>query len=479
MVIECIIGRTKKVIGFMLLKMSVSNFRSFDGVATLDLLSSTKVRKLPSHTVTVKKLKVLRNAAIYGANASGKSNLWRSFMFMQQSVSTGSLPLGTTEWFCKLREENELLPTSFDLMFEVDGHFFDYGFSALLKERRVVSEWLYYLEPKTDKKWNSSILFEYSEDAANGPYPKLGEAPGATDNDRGRLELYARDFTWGAEQLFLTELNRNKRYEEGSSFLLYTKVYRAIVDELRVMGAGEAMPLPPTYLQSDNLSRISSLLAGFDTGIESIKPRKVTQAELRDLVPVTMLTDMRRFAQKIALQPDRDKKSKYRVVARAPEALIVIEGIDQSEPLVWTLTLKHSGSFFDYEYGEESEGTQRLLDFMEMLLCDEDAVFIVDEIDRSLHPMLTKHLVELFNEMHDNDRAQLIFTTHEDSLMDFECLRKDEIWFVDRKEGKGSTLYPLDVFAEVRSDSSVDKNYWNGRYGGVPVLSSIQSMVGR
>lgn len=462
----------------MLLKMSVSNFRSFDGVATLDLVSSSKVRKLSNHVISANGLKVLRNAAVYGANASGKSNLWRAFLFMQESVSTGSLPLGTTEWFCKLKKENEGRPTSFDLMLEVEGRFYDYGFSVLLKERRVVSEWLYLLEPRADKKWNSTPLFEYSEEGVDGLRLELEKAPDSTDDDKNRLNMYAQDFTWGAEQLFLTELNRNKRYVDGSPFLLFTKVYGAIVDDMRVMGAGEARPLPPTYFQRDFLPRISSLLAGFDTGIESIEPRRVTQAELRELVPAKVLADMRRFAQQVVLQSGRDAKSKYQVVARAPDALVVIEGIDQSEPLIWTLSLRHSGSFFDYEYGEESEGTQRLLDFMEMLLCDEDAVFIVDELDRSLHPMLTKHFLKLFNEMHANDCTQLVFTTHEDSLMDLECLRKDEIWFVDRKEGKGSTLYPLDVFVDVRTDTSVDKNYWNGRYGGVPVLSSIHAMVG-
>ena len=99
-------------------------------------------------------------------------------------------------------------------------------------------------------------------------------------------------------------------------------------------------------------------------------------------------------------------------------------------------------------------------------------------IAKNSHPMLTRHLVELFNELHAHDNVQLIFTTHEDSLMDFGCLRKDEIWFVDRKESRGSILYPLDAFSEVRSDTSVDKNYWNGRYGGVPVLASVESMAG-
>ena len=95
----------------------------------------------------------------------------------------------------------------------------------------------------------------------------------------------------------------------------------------------------------------------------------------------------------------------------------------------------------------------------------------LDEINRSLHPMLGKRLVELFNRVHAQDEVQLICTTHEDALMDRELLRKDEIRFVERKAAEGSRLYSLDSFGDVRTETSVEKRYWEGRYGGVPVLN--------
>lgn len=85
--------------------------------------------------------------------------------------------------------------------------------------------------------------------------------------------------------------------------------------------------------------------------------------------------------------------------------------------------------------------------------------------------MLSKHLIELFNRVHSRDRVQLVCTTREDALMDRELLRKDEIWFVERGTGEGSRFYPLDVFGDVRTETSVGKRYWEGRYGGVPVLN--------
>ena len=106
-----------------------------------------------------------------------------------------------------------------------------------------------------------------------------------------------------------------------------------------------------------------------------------------------------------------------------------------------------------------------------MLLTDtDDAVFIVDELERSLHPKLTQHFLKLFNELHAKTRNQLIFTTHEASIMDRDFFRRDEIWFVERSSDNNSTLYSLDRFKE-RYDKVLSKAYLDGRYGAIPVFS--------
>ena len=99
-------------------------------------------------------------------------------------------------------------------------------------------------------------------------------------------------------------------------------------------------------------------------------------------------------------------------------------------------------------------------------------MFVIDELNRSFHPMLTQHLVELFNQVHANDDCQLVFTTHENDIMSYEYFRRDEIWFVERDEEGLSRLYPLDDFAAdgARSDARLNKKYLEGRYGGVPVI---------
>ena len=108
----------------------------------------------------------------------------------------------------------------------------------------------------------------------------------------------------------------------------------------------------------------------------------------------------------------------------------------------------------------------------------KDKLFLVDELNRSFHPMLTQQLVSLFNRVHAQDDCQLIFTTHENTIMSFDYFRRDEIWFVERDRHGYSRLFPLDKFADngARSDARVNKQYLEGRYGGVPVLSTGRAL---
>ncbi|MBP3462108.1 MAG: AAA family ATPase [Tyzzerella sp.] len=99
----------------------------------------------------------------------------------------------------------------------------------------------------------------------------------------------------------------------------------------------------------------------------------------------------------------------------------------------------------------------------------QDMVFIVDELERSLHPKLTEHFLKLFREAHMDSRMQLIFTPHEDTIMDQELFRRDEIWFVERDADNASKIYSLDRFKE-RYDKKLSKAYLDGRYGAIPVF---------
>lgn len=140
------------------------------------------------------------------------------------------------------------------------------------------------------------------------------------------------------------------------------------------------------------------------------------------------------------------------------------------EPSITTLALRHGNPLFDFTFSDESDGTRRLFDLIDMLLTDrQDTLFVVDELERSLHPKLTEHFLQLFMDAHDNARMQLVFTTHEDTIMDLELFRRDEIWFVERNKNNASDIYSLDRFKE-RYDTKLSKAYLEGRYGAIPVF---------
>ena len=144
------------------------------------------------------------------------------------------------------------------------------------------------------------------------------------------------------------------------------------------------------------------------------------------------------------------------------------------EPVFTEITFEHFGiKDVQFSLAEESNGTQRLLDLLSILFTRKDnSVFIIDEIDQSLHPQLTRRFIENFLHYAKKKDIQLIISTHESHLLDLEMVRQDEIFFVESTPTGDSVLYPFDRFKE-RFDKKIEKAYLDGRYGGVPVFDSI------
>ena len=141
---------------------------------------------------------------------------------------------------------------------------------------------------------------------------------------------------------------------------------------------------------------------------------------------------------------------------------------ESEELLITTLSFSHNKSPYEFEFNEESDGTRRIFDLLDVLLTkNKNTTYIIDEMDRSIHPILFKRFIELLNEIHKINNTQLIFTTHESTVMEQELFRKDQIWFVNKDENNLSNLYPFDKFNE-RYDKKINKAYLEGRYGAIP-----------
>ena len=169
----------------MLIKISVENFKSFDQKEELSMLSSSKMQGNKSHRMKIKQTQMLKNAVVYGANASGKSNLVATFAFIKAALIEG-LPVGSVTDFCRNRAENKERESIFELQFTVDDTFYAYGFSAVLSQRRITEEWLY--ELMQDGGAHQLFIREGSK------APALGEDVKLSVSEKSRFNVYSEDF---------------------------------------------------------------------------------------------------------------------------------------------------------------------------------------------------------------------------------------------------------------------------------------------
>ena len=445
----------------MLLYVLVSNYKSFDEKAELSLISSSKIQGNKNHRVKIKQTGALKYASVYGANASGKSNLIKAISFVKRTLLEG-LSMDSCFDFCKTKVENEKKESIFELRFTSEDKFYAYGFSAVLSERRITEEWLYELHQDGSSR---PLFLREGEDA-----PKLGDGLALSSHERNRFEVYASDFSSRPSRLFLSEMNHGKKYEEGSKLFFFKNVFEQIVNHIIVLGPNMSLSNTDVYYDEASLERISNLIKTFDTGVSEIKTRKISPEEMGRMVPKEMLSLMMDALKK---QMQVSNLPELRMAWRTDNAFFALCVKQGEEAEVTTLVLKHDKSLFDFSFGEESDGTKRLFDLIDMLLDKrEDLTYVVDELERSLHPKLTEHFLRLFMEAHGSDRDQLIFTTHEDSIMDQELFRRDEIYFVEKETSGGSKIYSLDRFKE-RYDKKLGKAYLEGRYGAIPVFKEF------
>ncbi len=450
----------------MLTKFSCKNFRSIGNDAlTLDMVSSSKIRQHPEHIcASSQKAKVLRNAAIYGANAAGKSTIVRAIDFAVMSITSGAIPQQATHEYCRAVEGLDEAESTFDVQFEVDGEFFDYGFSCIMKKLEVTSEWLYRLDNKP------SLLFE-----RNSADIKLGEdfKQACDEQDQTRFEIYREDFSAEAKRLparfFFAAIGQGKRFDENSVFSDFHRAFSWFARRVCIFSPSNPSPTSYFYKDDKTLGDVAEVLSSFDTGISSLEKIPIDMSDLDKYIEAGMLLTIKDFMNQHSSASNRGH---FAFTVRSGKSFIGITGDGTGESEATILKIKHKGSKSIFDFGEESDGTKRLFDFMDALFTEsKDMLFVVDELDRSLHPMLTQQFIRLFNEAHVADDCQLILTTHENDIMSDDLFRFDEIWFVDRDEQGVSSLYSLNDFEEVRSDSRIAKQYLEGRYGGVPALS--------
>lgn len=438
----------------MLLQFAVENFRSFRDRVELNMRASPDVSKPGPVAELSEQLRVLRCAAIYGANASGKSNLIRALSFAKQLVTSepsskdALIPVGRF----RLAAVTQGKPASFEFYARAAGAIFGYGFA--LEPQRVVKERLCRVDPAT---LDEEMLFE-----REGQVFTFSETSRAATDEPRYLDYVARGTR--ANQLFLQEA-----HERG---VLFTAPLRRWFAETLTIIEPEAQFVSLEHLVDGSASfraRLEEVLAWADVGIVGVQ------------------TEHRTIDERVRTQIDALMKNPkalealQRLIPRRPRGSAVVRS-DAGDLEEVSLGTRHRGESesIPFELVEESDGTLRLMDLAPMLHFAEernDVVFVVDELDRSLHTLLAQELVRKFlatTPPGGPATTQLIFTTHDTNLLDCALFGHDSVWFTEKEPKSGaSSLYSLAEFPPEQLGALADhleRGYLQGRFGAIPFL---------
>lgn len=405
--------------------------------------------------ISYQKRRILKFSSIYGANASGKTNLVNAINEGKQIVLHTMEKGNYKDKYCRNSKENADKPTMFEYEFTVGSKCFAYGFTVNLNHEKVISEWLYELESNKEK-----VIFER---IVNGNQYYFDENIFSKQENREHFRFFLEDANRVNTSLLIYEINRRKL--EDKDFQVFRQIYYWFKHQLIIIYPQTPIGASYYWFGSDN-ERLVNLLKYFDTGITGYNMRKINEKAFRQYFPGEELADQ------ILQKPSDIGSSKG--ILNLDGTLFELEYKDAEKTEIHKLMFQHGKDETSYEYGEESDGTQRLIELLDVILNDEDdKVFIIDELDRSLHPQMTIKFVETFLKFSQKKKTQLIITTHESNLMDLNILRRDEIWFAEKEKDNTTDLYPLEKF-KIRYDKVVFKNYLAGRYGAVPVFKDFE-----
>lgn len=410
----------------MLIEFSVKNFMSFKNKVTLSMEKGNGLEN-EENVVFDGDINVLKSAAIYGANASGKSNLLKAFTCAILMVRTSSLISVGQKWvFLRpflFDEESKNKPSEFEFVFKTNGVKYKYYFSA--DENKVYDEVLdaYYTQKPTNifRRTNTNNYEFYV--------------------DKKKLEALSMNNT--ENKLFLATATTWNYDKTKDAYLWF------------VNGID-------TYDSFNNIT--DKDLIAYSKDSEDLKEFALKLLNKADILikDVTVHYEEKEI-DNLLLAPLEKSNDKYKVKN------INIE----LEHEVMVGNDKHN---YKLNFVDESSGTKVLFAFAPFLkrAFENTKVIIVDELERSLHPALVEFIVKLFNNKEINKaNSQLIFTTHAMNLLNLELLRRDQIWFTEKNPENGVTdLYPLDSFS-VRKDENIQKGYINGRYGAIPFIKDV------
>ncbi|MGE0076319.1 MAG: ATP/GTP-binding protein [Bacteroidales bacterium] len=449
----------------MLIRFTVENFLSFKDRQAFSLLPGKGTLKHQHKSKQVKGITVLKTAVVYGANASGKSNLIKSIEFGKKLVLKGTkteqpITLDIFKLDKKSIKENSRIE------YEIQHKNKNYAYGFVFNSKEIIEEWLYEINKKSESK-----IFERKETTI------FDLAPLSKKNKKEEymfLEFTAKSTP--RNQLFITQIRHTNVTGNVKDISDILNVIDWFQNTLTVIypnskNIGKKFEL----LKNSDLQKVfSEMLDYFDTGIDGIEFKDIefekidVPEEVREDIKNDLLSNK---SEKNSAFLSNPKDDKYYIISKSSD-------IDLKAKLLKTKHKVIGGTYELFDLKDESDGTRRIMDLIPLIIdfFKGGNVFIIDEMERSLHPNLIYDLFDFFLSKCENINSQFIVASHESILLTQKLLRKDEIWFVVKDKQGVSHLHSLEDY-NIRFDKEVRRDYLLGRYKGVPKLGNRNNLT--
>ena len=423
----------------MFVDYQVENVLSFGKKVSISMMEQRKTTRHDEHVVESAGVRCLRGAVVYGPNASGKSNLIKSIALLKMAIDADDCKVLDGNQFALCKEKNPVM--SWRVTFTAANDLFVYSFKT--NGVVVVEESLAVFGDVTEQF--------YSRDVNGVQLGVLLAEDKWFDSKVRKDAFYLRKVVSDGMFERETDSSASRRLAAAIRALTSVEVIRP-----------EYVPRPDRLAQSLRISDfkkfLSRLMRAADIGITDINWRPIPQG--------SKIVEMAKYF----LPPHELEKDGVSFFYTHDS--FVASVVTNRKPTFYELQFVHGG--VPLRNVRESDGTIRLLHYSIFLysLRDEKKLWVVDEIDRCLHPFLTRFIVtEAMN--HSGAESQLLITTHDVTLMTQEVWRTDEVWFTDKEPNGNTALYSLYQF-KPRFDADIEKKYREGLWGAVPILREMR-----
>ncbi len=420
----------------MIIELVVENFRSIKTKQTFSLTKSIS-DELVENTFDPQVLStspLLRSAVIYGANAAGKSNFIKAVKAMREIVVNSAKNIQRGDELpithFKLCDSTIGKPTEFEVLFIADRIKYQYGFSVT--SERVMEEWLYAFPKSRPQRWFIR----------------------AFDKDKD-------EYVWDFSSFFMGKKQTWKDSTRSNSLFLSTAV---------MLNSEQLKPVYDWFMKTLKIAGIDGWSGAYTAELCTEEVGKKDVLKFLNSADLD-INDLKLESKKID-SSDFPGDMPSDIKAHLLKELESKEFID-----VKTVHKTSQGKEVLFDLDDESDGTRKIFSFAGPWIdtLKNGKVLFIDELHASLHPHIVKFLVNLFHNNKTNPKnAQLIFTTHETSILDQDVFRRDQVWFCKKEKNQTTEIYPLTDFSPRKGAENLEKSYLSGRYSALPVVSSLE-----